>query len=111
MVRVLVSDNREYLGNAPELTNVGRLASVDKQKALFLMDAMEILDKDAPDYFAHDLYTPHLLKNQKEDQRKVFRFIGNLRILSVLGNIVIPGQHVKRILLDKIYEKEFREKL
>ena len=37
--------------------------SVDKTKALFLQDAFEVIDKDAPDYFDHELYTPHLIKN------------------------------------------------
>ena len=37
--------------------------SVDKTKAIFMQDAIEVIDKTAPEYFEHELYTPHLIKN------------------------------------------------
>lgn len=43
--------------------NLGKLMCVDKTKAIFLQDALEIIDKDAPEYFYHELYTPYLIKN------------------------------------------------
>lgn len=79
---------------------------VDKTKAVFLQDALEILDReDTTNYFDHDLFTPHLLRlpNWKEQ-----RFI-----LKYVGNVVIPGKHVKTIKLDKemqgIYEEKEKE--
>lgn len=64
---------------------------IDKTKAIFLQDALEILDKTAPDYVDHELYTPYLIKNKDPSQERVLRFI---------GNVVIPGKHVVQILLD-----------
>ena len=72
--------------------------SVDKTKAIFLQDGIEVIDKEAPEYFDHDLYTPYLIKNNDESKRKVLKY---------MGNIVIPGKHVKKILLDKRFEKIF----
>lgn len=68
---------------------------------MFLQDSFEVIDKDAPDYFENELYTPHLIKNLDESQRKVLKFV---------GNIVIPGKHVKKIQLDKRIEKIYRER-
>jgi hypothetical protein len=39
---------------------------VDKTKAVFLQDSLEIIDKDAEEYFDHELYTPFLIKNQDQ---------------------------------------------
>lgn len=61
---------------------------VDKTKAIFLQDSFEIIDKTAEEYFEHDLYTEHLLKNQDPNQKKV---------LKLIGNVVIPGKHVLKI--------------
>ncbi len=36
LVRITISDDREY---------VGRLMSVDKTKSVFLMDALELIDR------------------------------------------------------------------
>lgn len=75
---------------------------VDKTKAIFMQDAMEILDREAPDYFDHDLFTPHLLKvKDYENHRYVLKYI---------GNIVVAGKHVNKIELDHKFEKLFQEK-
>ena len=52
---------------------------------MFIQDALELIDKDDPSYFEHDLFTPHIIKNQA---RKVFKYA---------GNIVVPGKHVVRV--------------
>lgn len=63
--------------------------SVDKTKAFFMQDAMEILDREAEDYFDHDLFTKHLIKNQNyENERYVFKYV---------GNIVVAGKHVTKV--------------
>lgn len=69
---------------------------MDKTKAVFLQDSFEVIDKDAPDYFENEMYTPYLIKNQDEKQRKVLKFV---------GNIVIPGKHVMKMQLDKRIER------
>ena len=71
---------------------------VDKTKAIFLQDAIEVLDKNAPEYFEHDLYTPHLIKNNNPEEKKALKYV---------GNVVIPGKHVKKILLDNRFERIF----
>ena len=35
---------------------------VDKTKAVFLQDALEVIDRQAPEYFDHDLFTPYLIR-------------------------------------------------
>jgi hypothetical protein len=45
------------------LNSIGKLMCVDKTKAVFLQDALEVLDKSALEYFDHDLYIPYLIKN------------------------------------------------
>jgi small nuclear ribonucleoprotein (snRNP)-like protein len=71
MVRISITDGREYIGKLILIFNerllklnfIGKLMCVDKTKAVFLQDALEILDKSAPEYLDHDLYTPYLIKN------------------------------------------------
>ena len=41
IVKVSVTDGRAF---------VGRLHCIDKTKAIFILDALEIIDKDAPEY-------------------------------------------------------------
>ena len=53
MVRVTVSDGREYLG---------RLQCVDQTKAVFVQDALELVDRESEHYLEHQLLTPELLK-------------------------------------------------
>ena len=85
--------------------------SVDKTKSVFLMDALEVIDRSEKAeedgrYFYHELFSPYLLsKTNQSDQ-----------VLKYVGNIVIPGKHVKSIKLDhrlqKVYdenEKKLRE--
>ena len=76
--------------------------SVDKTKAFFMQDAMEILDREAEDYFDHDLFTKHLIKNQNyENERYVFKYV---------GNIVVAGKHVTKVQIDHKFNKIFDEK-
>ncbi len=63
---------------------------------------MEILDRSAPDYVDHELYTPYLIKNTDESQEKVLRYI---------GNVVVPGRHVVKILLDNGFEAIYKQKM
>lgn len=35
---------------------------VDKTSAIFMQDALEVIDREAPEYFDHELFTPHLIK-------------------------------------------------
>ena len=62
---------------------------------MFIQDALELIDRDATEYFDHDMFTPHLVKS---DHRK---------ILKMMGSIVIPGQHVKKIMLDSKFQALF----
>jgi hypothetical protein len=49
------------------LLSLGKLMCVDKTKAVFLQDALELIDRDVGDeYFEHELYTPYLIKNQDQ---------------------------------------------
>lgn len=77
--------------------------SVDKTKSIFMQDAMEILDREAPEYFDHDLFTPHLLrvKGDYHEHRYVLKYV---------GNIVVAGKHVNKIELDHKFEKMYQEK-
>ena len=57
VVRITISDDRDY---------VGRLMSVDKTKSVFLMDALELIDRsekaeEEGRYFYHELFSPQLL--------------------------------------------------
>lgn len=89
IVRVTVTDNRVF---------VGKLLSVDQTKALFVENSLELLDKTQPDYFSHELFTPVLL-NQTTAHLPLQ--------LKQVGNIVVPGHHVKRIQLDKRLQAEY----
>ena len=65
---------------------------VDKTKTVFVQDALEIIDREAPDYFEHELFTPYLIKAENyQDQAKVFKYV---------GNIVVPWRHVVKVSLD-----------
>jgi small nuclear ribonucleoprotein (snRNP)-like protein len=83
IVRVSVSDGRLF---------VGRLHCIDKTKAVFLLDALEIIDKDGSDFMEHDIFNSNMLKGDQE-WRQVHR---------MMGSVVIPVKHVKKIELDKI---------
>ena len=57
LVRVTITDDREYLG---------RLMSVDKTRAVFLMDALEVIDRsekaeEEGRYLHHELFSPYLM--------------------------------------------------
>ena len=75
--------------------------SVDKTKSVFLQDALEVIDREAPEYFDHELFTPQLIK--MEDYQKY------PRVLKLVGNVIIPGKSILRIELDKRLEKIYQE--
>ena len=91
MVRITITDGRSYLGKIKCFIykTAGKLMSVDKTKAFFMQDAMEILDREAEDYFDHDLFTKHLIKNMNyENERFVLKYV---------GNVVVAGKHVTKV--------------
>ncbi len=88
VVRVEIYDGRIY---------IGLLMSCDQQRCLFIQDALELIDRDAEEYFDHDMFTPHLIKSE------------NRKILKMMGSIVVPGQHVKRIMLDSKFQALFNQ--
>ncbi len=62
---------------------------VDKTKTLFVQDALEIIDRQSPDYFDHELFTPYLIKVENyQEESKVFKYA---------GNIVVPWRHVTKV--------------
>lgn len=114
LVRIKISDDREYLGKSNLINNsnltsklmailLGKLMCVDKTKAVFLQDALEIINReDKANYFDHDLFTPHLLRfTNWKDQRFILKYV---------GNVAIPGKHVKTIKLDKDMQAVYEEK-
>lgn len=70
----------------------GKLTCIDKTKAVFMQDSYEVIDRTDPDYFDHELFTPHLIKAPEYEKQP--------QVLKVVGNIVIPGKHVVKIQLD-----------
>jgi len=60
-----------------------------------------VIDKTAPEYFEHELFTPHLIKNNTPEKKKVMKYV---------GNVVIPGKHVVKILLDKRFEDLYQKR-
>ena len=62
MVRITISDDREY---------VGKLMSIDKTKSIFLQDALELIDRSdkaeqEDRYLYHELFSPNLIANQEK---------------------------------------------
>jgi small nuclear ribonucleoprotein (snRNP)-like protein len=87
IVRVEVSDGRIY---------VGMLMCVDQQRTLFVQDALELVDRQAEEYFDHDMFTPHIIKNSAQN-----------KVLRMAGNIVVPGKHVVKVCLDNKFQALF----
>jgi small nuclear ribonucleoprotein (snRNP)-like protein len=81
IVRVQVSDGREY---------VGILQSVDQAGTVYVQDALEVVDKRDATFLHHDLITPHLLRFNADKERA----------LKAIGSIVVPRKHVVKISLD-----------
>ena len=77
LVRVTLTDERIYLG---------RLMSVDQTRAVFLSDALELIDTDADCYFEHELLTPFIMKEEPCRWR-----------LKYMGNAAIPGECITKI--------------
>ena len=92
IVRISVTDNRIF---------VGRLLCVDKTKAIFLQDSLEIIDREAPDYLDHEIFIPQILKDQDPTAKKIHK---------LMGSVVIPGKYVTKIELDNKLSKLYEEK-
>ena len=87
MVRVITKDGRDFLG---------LFGAVDKTGALFIQDALEIMDtnfdKEGCLELYHECYTPYLLNVPQGDNTLVYKYSGNL---------VIKRCDVVKILIDK----------
>lgn len=70
LVRIDVTDGRQYLA----IFN-----SVDKTGAVFVIDALEVIDTAKLDMI-HDLYTPFVLNEPAENTTKVYKYMGNIVI-------------------------------
>ena len=79
IVRVEVADGRNYLG---------MLMAVDQTKTVFLQDALELIDKADEHYIDHELLSSHMLQRNPKDQQL---------FLKLVGNVVIPGKHLRKI--------------
>lgn len=75
---------------------------VDKTKAVLMQDAFEIIDRQDPHYFDHDLFTPHLIR--------IPNFQDHPQVMKLVGTIVVPGKHVVKIQLDHKFEALYQEK-
>ena len=67
--------------------------SVDKTKSVFLMDALEVIDRsekaeEEGRFLYHELFQ---LFNKEAKGDSVLKYV---------GNVVIPGKHVKSIKID-----------
>jgi small nuclear ribonucleoprotein (snRNP)-like protein len=85
VVRLTIADDRDY---------VGKLMGVDKTRSVFLQDALEVIDRsekaeEEGRYIHHELFSPHLLEQTERPS-----------VLKYVGNVVVPGKHVKSIKLD-----------
>lgn len=60
-----------------------------------MQDALEVIDKTKEDYFEHELFTPAILRQQLKDKPQQ---------LKMAGNIVVPGKHIRKILLDRKFQ-------
>ena len=77
--------------------------SVDKTGAVFLQDGLEVIDKSEQAeqecrYFYHELFSPYLIPNKSD------------HVLKYVGNLVIPGKHVKKIVIDHRLYSLYNEK-
>ena len=64
---------------------------VDKTKAIFLSDVLEIVDMNAEDFHHHDIFANHCYANRKENQTVFYKAV---------GNVVITNENVLSIKLD-----------
>jgi small nuclear ribonucleoprotein (snRNP)-like protein len=91
IVRVEVSDGRKY---------IGMLTCVDQQKAIFVQDALEIIDRaNDPTFQEHELLTPHLLQHAYSMEKY------QSKILKAVGSIVITRKHIVKVQLDKKFQR------
>ena len=67
-----------------------------------MQDALEVIDREEPEYFDHELFTPHLIK--------VPNYQEHSKVLKYVGNIVVQGKDVTKIQLDKKFEKIYQDK-
>ena len=91
LVRITVTDGPIFLG---------KLRAVDQTKTVFIQDALELMDKEDEHYIHHDVLTCAMLRPSVLDQRM---------FLKSVGCIVVPGQHVVKIQLDKKFQAEYDE--
>ena len=94
IVVITITDGREY---------VGKIMSVDKTGSVFLQDGLEVIDKSEQAeqecrYFYHELFSPYLITNQSD------------KVLKYVGNVVIPGKHVKKIAINNKLDAIYNEK-
>ena len=76
---------------------------MDKTKSVFLQDALEVIDRSSKAeeegrFLYHELITPYLL-NQAHPENDI--------VLKYVGNIVIPGRHVKSIKMDSRLQEAY----
>ena len=74
---------------------------VDKTKAIFLSDVLEIADLNSEDFHQHDIFSNFCYTNRKEDQKVFYKAI---------GNVVITRENVVSIKLDSKAQSLFDEK-
>lgn len=84
---------------------IGKLMCVDKTKSIFLQDALEVIDRSAKAeeecrYLHHELFAHLLAEGVPTEQSHVLKY---------MGNVVIPGKHVKSIKLDKRLQGVYEE--
>lgn len=82
IVRVQISDGRRI---------VGRLQCVDKTKALFIENALEIVDTASTDHYKHAVFDDHLYRDKGE---------GETRCHKMMGGMTIPFAVVKSIKIE-----------
>mmetsp|Transcript_2076 Transcript_2076/g.3671 ORF Transcript_2076/g.3671 Transcript_2076/m.3671 type:complete len:146 (-) Transcript_2076:91-528(-) len=95
MVRVHVKDGREY---------IGIFGCIDKSAALFIIDALEIIETKQESKNAtifHELFTPYIINVPSDPScSKVFKYTGNL---------VIQKRDILKVTLDKKAQERFEE--
>mmetsp|Transcript_23060 Transcript_23060/g.27035 ORF Transcript_23060/g.27035 Transcript_23060/m.27035 type:complete len:86 (-) Transcript_23060:46-303(-) len=74
--------------------------AVDQTKTVFVQDALELYDREDESFIDHELITGHMLDKIPADQR---------HFMKLVGNIVVPGKHLRKIELDKRFQAEYDE--
>ena len=66
-----------------------------------MQDALELIDREDEHYVEHELIAPHLLTRTPPGQRY---------FLKMVGNVVVPGPHIRKICLDHKFQAEYDER-